>query len=137
MSDKLEVVNIKKLIFEDETGARVTVVIPRGGVYVQPGGILRNISLGAISTTGMINDFKRARVKSKELKDQGVQGATEIVHGSTQDRLTPEAQAASAMEGSEVPPVFVADGDEKKNCSCDHPMGTRRCLNCGLLISRD
>ena len=135
---RVESVLIKKLLFEDETGARVVLVVPRGGVALQEGGVLRNLSLGAISTTAMINDFKKARIKAQELKQRGVDGVSEITHGDQQERLKPvdpQEQATAALQNAEAPPVFVGEGEETKHCSCDRPMGTRRCLNCGLLIN--
>lgn len=135
---KIESVGICKLILQDETGARVTITLPRA-VPLQEGGILRSLSLGALSTTEIVNDFKKARLKNQELKSEGQPAVAEVVHGAPKEKLTPfdpAAQAAAAMANSDPPPVFVAEGEERKFCTCSPELriGTRRCLHCGLLI---
>lgn len=94
--------------------------------------------MGALSTTEMVNDFKRSRLKAAELKDGG--SVAEVVHGSNQERLKPvdtQDQAQAALTGVEPPPTFVAEGDKRKFCTCspEYRIGTRRCMHCGLLIN--
>lgn len=130
---KIESVKIRKLILEDEFGARVVIVLPDSVAAMQEGGVLRSLSMGAISTTALINDFKKSRLKARELREEGKEGISEMVHGSTQDRLKPADQvnAALAMAGGQSPPVFVEEGKEDEICRCQKPIGNMRCFYCG------
>ena len=130
---RIESVKIRKLILEDEFGARVAINLPESVPAMQEGGVLRSLSMGAISTTALINDFKKARLKARELREQGKEGVSEMVHGSTAERLKPEDQvnAALATAGGQSPPVFVEEGKQDEVCSCQKPVGNLRCFYCG------
>jgi hypothetical protein len=136
---KVESVKIRRIILEDEFGARVVISLPDSVPAMQEGGVLRSLSMGAISTTALINDFKKSRLKARELREQGKDGISEMVHGSTQERLKPEDQvsAALATAGGQSPPVFVEDGKEDEICGCQKPLGNLRCFYCGKKMRPD
>ena len=119
---------IKAIILESEDGGRVKIPVPVG-VPLQPGGILRNISLGAIRTSDLIRDLTKSAQRTKDAPESGVSEKDYI------NPTSPEAQVTAMMENAAAkPPVFVSDGEESTFCGCKIPLGTgKRCMNCGKL----
>ena len=124
---------IVNLILQDELGARVVLPIP-GGIVLKPHGVLRSISMGALSTSDLINSFNTSRERLK-LAQETNPGAVGEFSPNDPGRLVPEVaeQIAGMTENVDVPPLFVPIGEEEKFCTCENPVGGRRCLNCCLL----